>query len=372
MALKSYPAAEQPPLTIGGRLYDLAFLGRNGGAVSLYGDRLFGWPKVVLLAPSLEAAGAEPAKLAALFEEFSGLETQVLAVTTASPEENDKAAEALALPYPVLSDAGGALAGALGLSEAPGPVTLIFDPLLRLERVFVAAEDQTQTQAEAALARAKKRAEALAPQVVRVQAPVLIVPRVLDPEHCRRLIRFWEENPKIEGAVSSERAGGNVVSRQSKIRTDVVIPENAPETAALVDALGRQLLPEVLKAFSFRVSRVETFRIGCYDSADGGYFAPHRDDTSEQTGYRRYAMSLSLNAGDFEGGFLRMPEFGPQLYAPPAGAAAVFSCSLLHTVMPVTQGRRFAVFGFFYGEEGEKQRQEIQARQAALAEAAPG
>jgi predicted 2-oxoglutarate/Fe(II)-dependent dioxygenase YbiX len=33
--------------------------------------------------------------------------------------------------------------------------------------------------------------------------------------------------------------------------------------------------------------------------------------------------------------------------SPPAGAAAVFSCSLLHQVLPVTRGRRFVLTTFF-------------------------
>ena len=46
--------------------------------------------------------------------------------------------------------------------------------------------------------------------------------------------------------------------------------------------------------------------------------------------HRRFAVSLNLNTGDYEGGCLRFPEFGPHLYVAPAGGAVVFSCSLLH------------------------------------------
>ena len=37
----------------------------------------------------------------------------------------------------------------------------------------------------------------------------------------------------------------------------------------------------------------------------------------------------------------------------------VFCCSLLHLAMPVTKGRRLAVFSFFYGEEEEALRQRL-------------
>ena len=48
-------------------------------------------------------------------------------------------------------------------------------------------------------------------------------------------------------------------------------------------------------------------------------------------------MSLNLNAGEYEGGFLRFPEYGPNLYMPETGCAVVFSCSLLHEALAVTR-----------------------------------
>ena len=57
-------------------------------------------------------------------------------------------------------------------------------------------------------------------------------------------------------------------------------------------------------------------------------------------------MSLNLN-DDFEGGELVFPEYAAVRVSPPAGAAAVFSCSLLHAVGPVTRGRRYALTTFF-------------------------
>jgi predicted 2-oxoglutarate/Fe(II)-dependent dioxygenase YbiX len=67
-------------------------------------------------------------------------------------------------------------------------------------------------------------------------------------------------------------------------------------------------------------------------------------------------MSLNLNAGDYDGGYLRFPEYGPLLYRPETGGAVIFSCALLHEAMPVTRGRRFGIFGFFFGEEEEAMR----------------
>ena len=76
------------------------------------------------------------------------------------------------------------------------------------------------------------------------------------------------------------------------------------------------------------------------------FFNAHRDNTTKGTAHRRFAVSLNLN-DDFEGGELVFPEFAGVRVSPPAGGAAVFSCSLLHQVLPVTRGRRFVLTTFF-------------------------
>lgn len=78
-------------------------------------------------------------------------------------------------------------------------------------------------------------------------------------------------------------------------------------------------------------------------------------------------MSLALSTGEYEGGFVRFPEYGPQLFRAGTGSAVVFSVSMLHEVTKVTSGRRFILLGFFYGEAEEALRQRINAelREAA-------
>ncbi len=70
-------------------------------------------------------------------------------------------------------------------------------------------------------------------------------------------------------------------------------------------------------------------------------------------------MSLNLNTGEYAGGRLRFGEFGPEEYEPEAGGAAIFCCDLLHEAMPVTRGRRFAVFTFFTDAEGAEREREL-------------
>ena len=360
MHLKTYPAAEQGALALGERLHDLPLTLPGDRAVSLYDNRLFGRPVVLHLAATPDAAAAGCAKLNALMDDFLDLEVQIYVVTGGPERDNGVLGERLGLPFPVLRDTEGALIRALRLGQettaVEGPSTLVFDPILRLEAVFDEAE--VERQCDQALAWLQSRRKALPPAVVTAQPPVLVLPRVLSQKQCRGLIRIWETGCQTAGTVVSQASGGNVVSGR-KLRTDVQLTEDMAECRDLLNTLNRQLLPEVLKGFGFRVTRIETPRIGCYAADQGGYFAAHRDNTNRMTEYRRFALTINLNSGEYEGGYLRFPEFGPQLYAPETGGAVVFGCSLLHMVTPVTAGRRFALVGFFYGEEEEELRQQI-------------
>jgi hypothetical protein len=90
-------------------------------------------------------------------------------------------------------------------------------------------------------------------------------------------------------------------------------------------------------------------RIGCYQGERGGKLHGHRDN-AEPTPYRRFAMSMNLNAEEFKGGELRFPEFGDQRYRPENGEAFVFSSSLLHEALHVTSGRRLVLLAFLFGD----------------------
>jgi predicted 2-oxoglutarate/Fe(II)-dependent dioxygenase YbiX len=137
-----------------------------------------------------------------------------------------------------------------------------------------------------------------------------------------------------------------------KRRRDLAIADEALRRDILV-RLRRRLLPEIKRVFQFEATRMERYMIAAYDAADGGYFRPHRDNESLATAHRRFAVSINLNAEEFEGGDLRFPEFGRKTYRPPTGGAVVFSCSLLHEATPVTKGTRYATLPFLFDEAGE-------------------
>jgi predicted 2-oxoglutarate/Fe(II)-dependent dioxygenase YbiX len=173
---------------------------------------------------------------------------------------------------------------------------------------------------------------------------------VFEPELCRQLIAYYEAQGGTPSGVMRQVDGRTVaVLDDFKRRRDADIADEALRRALQV-RIVRRLLPEVKKTYQFTATRMERHIVACYDAEDGGYFRPHRDNTTAGTAHRRFAISINLNAEAFEGGDLRFPEFGRRTYRPPTGGAVVFSCSLLHEATSVTRGRRYAFLPFLYDE----------------------
>lgn len=182
-------------------------------------------------------------------------------------------------------------------------------------------------------------------------APALLVPRVFEPDFCRRLIAEYEAHGGEVSGVTKEIAGRTEVLDipDFKRRRDYMLRDEGLRTEVRA-RLQLRLLPEISRAFNFDCTRLERYVVACYEKQDGGFFKPHRDNTTKGTAHRRFAVTINLNADDYEGGDLRFPEYGNTLYRAPTGGAVVFSCSLLHEALPVTMGRRYAFLPFLYDE----------------------
>ncbi len=225
---------------------------------------------------------------------------------------------------------------------AEGPACLLFDANQRLLEAGALEEEGPGWALDRLMALCPP---APAPLIAAV-APVLIVPRVIDPAMCQALIRHWDASHE-EGTVGSVVGGAEIdrVHDGVKRRRDHRI-EDPALTAELARLIGRRIAPELDKAFHFNGFRFDRFIVTCYDAGRGDYFRRHRDNLSPSTEDRLFALTLNLNSGEFAGGELLFPEYGPQRYCPESGAAILFSCSLLHEALPVTHGRRFTLLSF--------------------------
>ncbi|MCA0301861.1 MAG: 2OG-Fe(II) oxygenase [Proteobacteria bacterium] len=234
-----------------------------------------------------------------------------------------------------LVDRAGDFAAAFGVAP---PAAVVVDPADRVAAVLAPPG------VAAVLGEVARLHDASTPHLVQAQAPVLMLERVVEPPLRRALLDYWRGRDKLANRVGT--AGGNVVNSDVKRRLDVEVDEPGL-LARLREDIGRRVVPAVLRAFQIGVMVIEAPIVGCYDADEGGRFGRHRDNTSSLTAHRQFALSINLNPDDeYQGGEVWFPEFGRELYRPPAGAALVFSTALLHEVLPVRQGRRYGVFSF--------------------------
>lgn len=251
--------------------------------------------------------------------------------------------------------------GAIARDGTHHPFTLVLDPMLRvIARIPLTHADQHNA--------AFDHVVATLPHIdqhagVPLHAPVLVIPRIFEPEFCKELIRLYDHHGGEQSGFMREINGKTVgvLDDTFKRRKDFSFddqPELENLRAAIRGRIKRNLVPAIDKAFQFHVTRMERYIVACYDSKSEGFFRPHRDNTTKGTAHRRFACTINLNADEFDGGTLRFPEFGTRSYRAPTGGAVIFSCSLLHEALPVTKGTRYAFLPFLYDEAAAKIRDE--------------
>jgi len=236
-----------------------------------------------------------------------------------------------------------------GVSTAYRPHWLVLDHMLQVAGGYAIGEGE---RAIAHLERLK------AEPLEALWAPVLQVPRIFEPELCRTLTDLYDRNGGEESGFMREVDGRTIYMTDPyhKRRSDYSI-EDEQLRRSLIARINTRLVPRLRHAFQYTATRIERHIVACYDGGSGGYFRPHRDNTTKGTAHRRFAVTINLNADDYEGGELRFPEYGPRAYRAPTGGAIVFSCSMLHEALPVRSGRRYAYLPFLYDDEGAKLRE---------------
>jgi len=285
---------------------------------------------------------------------FDGVQSLFLGVSCDAADEAHIAAAPTSAGVIYFADFERYIARGYGMIDAAGnvvPTTFVLDEGLRVLAVVPLTGDGSEH-----LARVTEIVAAQPPlsELSRI-APVLVLDRVFEPELCRTLTDLYESQGGSDSGFMRDIDGKTtgVYDYSFKRRSDYEILD-ADLIRVIHQRLSARVVPEIRKAFNFHVTRIERHIVACYEGATGGHFRPHRDNTSLGTAHRRFAVSINLNAEEFEGGNLRFPEFGHRTYRPSTGGAVVFGCSLLHEAMPVTQGKRYAFLPFLYDDAAAK------------------
>ena len=302
-----------------------------------------------------------------VWEEYQKAGIQVVSISPDSPSQRASFLETHPLTFPTLSDPGYTVSQRFGIVEvdsltgeldSPLSFTVVFlnQNLVILDMYGPFAAEHIPALLQIVTTHCPKQSPIIVTDAY--TPPVLLIPNVFDPATCRDIIEVWETQGNQESHFmrsNGERTYG-VVDHRIKIRRDHFIRDETIKNT-INRIFQKRVYPEMKKCFQAEVFEYEHFKIACYDAQTGGYFRPHRDNTSGGTSHRQWAMSLNLNSEEYEGGYLRFPEYGTQLYKPDTGSAVIFSCSLMHEATDVTQGKRFVLLSFFYGEKESRSRQ---------------
>jgi predicted 2-oxoglutarate/Fe(II)-dependent dioxygenase YbiX len=328
-------------MTIGDRAPNFMLEDLTGSPHELYNTDITGGP-IIILVPGQVSSTAIFKQFAEKAEAFNAFGAHRYALLPSGKNISEETGASGFIP---LHDPGNAVShGYLNPSGLTGPAMFALDPNQRI--VAIADGSDGAGFANTALTAFARIAPREPSKQVSMQAPVLFIPDVLDSADCDRLIETWQGGDKQKNVINVASGAQTSKTGRSEVkrRSDVII-EGSLERHLLVTLMPR-IAPEVERVFSFdKEWGFEKFRVGCYESEDSGFFKAHRDNPSEALSHRHFAASINLNDG-YEGGHLRFPEYGIDHYAPTKGGALIFSCGLLHEVVPVTTGHRFTLLTF--------------------------
>ena len=277
-----------------------------------------------------------------------------------SPDPDDEAPGRLPLRIPGIRgfyDRDHEIASAFGVEYKPGqPISYLISPRQQIFGIILSGDPERQINT---IARVLENSIPVA-DIDRVwgSAPIVIVPYVFDSNLCKELIARYDRQGGAPSGFMQEIDGRTVGVHDDrhKVRRDIVLTDSA--LIDMIHGLFKQrVMPQIQRAYQYQGQYMERYIVACYDSAEGGHFGRHRDNGTAGTAHRRFAATVNLN-DDYDGGELRFPEFGTRTYHPPSGAALVFSCSLLHQVLAMRRGKRYAFLPFIYDEKGARTRYE--------------
>jgi hypothetical protein len=156
---------------------------------------------------------------------------------------------------------------------------VVLDPALRVVEVIPFAADQSDIAALLGfidrLPGPAQRAEAA------LQAPVIVLPQVFEPEFCRRLIEFYEAKGGEESGFMREVNGRTVTvaDHAHKRRRDAII-EDIELIKEIQKRIIRRVVPMVERVHQFNATRMERYIVCCYAADEKAHFRAHCDNTT--------------------------------------------------------------------------------------------
>src|SRR5438876_4678648 len=163
----------------------------DGKTINLQGDDIAGSPLVIAFWPRFDAEPVQTAmaSFGAVLPSLASEGARIFAVTLA----NARAAGAAKSPVPMLLDRDGKVFAAYGVGTRDQPTTIV---LRHNGHVYSVPKSEGSAQADAALAAAHALVAERDAGLGIPHPPILVVPDVLSPQDCRRLIQVYETRGK--------------------------------------------------------------------------------------------------------------------------------------------------------------------------------
>ena len=176
-----------------------------------------------------------------------------------------------------IADSDGALSRLYGADQMPR--TIICDPMLRA--IANISWDHPEGHANVVAATLAALPDVDASAGVPLTAPALIVPRVFEFPFCDLLVKFYEDHGGADSGflLDQNSQTATVIDHRYKRRHDLAIVEPNLR-AAIRERIVRRLVPEIDRFFQFKATRMDRYMVSVYDSAVGGHFSRHRDNSN--------------------------------------------------------------------------------------------
>jgi len=196
-------------------------------AVWAYDTNLAGHPVIYLIVRDATSRTVTTAleALRDCYDEIRDIDAHVIAITNLTPDGNKQLIEKLDLYFSVLSDPTGFYASSFNLSAGNDTIACaVVDRNCRLLKLLDNVSPAPM--AQQALKICQREVAVGDDEQVGTQAPVLLVPRVFEPDFCKKLIKYWRQGEKEEDQITRRGMGNphDVGNDDMKRRTDVRIP----------------------------------------------------------------------------------------------------------------------------------------------------
>ncbi|QKD84226.1 redoxin domain-containing protein [Thermoleptolyngbya sichuanensis A183] len=237
-------------------------------------------------------SASSPETSAALME-FVSLQAQLQAlgvsVLGVSIDPQDQALGELVGRSPHLNllwDFDGQLSTLYGVRQIDSNGSIVYDPTTfvldeNLRIVAIIPLDRQGSHAARVMEQLSQLPPLSPPTLVTGQALVLLVPRVLEPAFCQLLMDRYESEGSVDSGFMQQIGDQTVEVLNPSIKRRRDLRITGPSLIGQINQrIWRRIVPEIEKAFYYRVTNFERYLVGCYDDQTQGFFKPHRDNTT--------------------------------------------------------------------------------------------